>query len=1052
MEHQIFEVLQGCLSAEPNTRMRAELSLKQLELNVEFSPAIANIALASEAGPAVRQSAIVQLRGYIGRHWSIGSAKYEQGPIPDQQLKWQVRERAFSLLTSDDRKLRAAAAAAVAAMARYDWPDEWPHLFSQLVGLLHGGDRDQAHAAMCVFGEWVNSDLSGQHTEQIGTLLPQLKRIFVSSSEYSVETRIMAVRVFGDCIEIIANMSSVQNDFVDTHAPPILAEWMGPILNTFGQPLSIEGSASILPLKIECIKAIVRAAEGLPKLMVTHNASILEVLWQQLKAIEEPFLHTFVYEDTEHVESATNMLVVCDDDGNAYSADSFLIGVFEWLSKVAESKSVRKFFVARADETGGLLVPTPFFNQLVTCLLSYAQITTEMMEDWADDMDLFVADEDEDGYRFNVRVSVQELLLTLDAAFAQTLPSALNWATQERTKLALQWRQQENSNWWLVSEVILWAAGTLSGSVVSEQEGSSASGGRLDLGVLFESNVWPLAQCPAFPYGQGRAFIFASSIGQVLPAGVAAAFAEASSKAVADTQLHSAVRLSAVRAAGNFCRLLPSELVISHQGTFISGLASVIPQLSEDSAHIALDAMHAAIQVDQSIAATLEPVISQVALGIWQRYPGDVLLTSIVIDIVEEMARNKQASEAFAQRALPIIGSTISQSSDGIVISSGIDLLSGLIKGGPSPMPEGYTDAVFPLLMRILLTSADGEVLQSGQACLKYFVQKDSERIAQWRDDRGVSGLDHVIRLIALMLSPDSSESSALFVGDLVAKVVQKCSSFVSGDVLAELIRVVTTRLATAHTSSFCSSLLHPYALLVVRHPSEVVDLLDGMRFGDRTGLQVVLATWFKNYLDIQGYYSRKVSAVALTRLFALGDPRIGAIVARGDIIPNTANNGKIVTRSMSRTNPDQYTQIPAQAKIVKLLLADIEMDVESTFARPGAVGLGAVLDGVDLDNTSDGDEEDDWEDDADYDALDEMASAGKYAYLSEIVDEEGDFDGDDDDEDALNDPIYSQDLNEHLGVFFSQAIGADRDGFSSTIEPTLTSKERATLQRLCAR
>ncbi|KAJ2906117.1 hypothetical protein GGI21_004078 [Coemansia aciculifera] len=252
--------------------------------------------------------------------------------------------------------------------------------------------------------------------------------------------------------------------------------------------------------------------------------------------------------------------------------------------------------------------------------------------------------------------------------------------------------------------------------------------------------------------------------------------------------------------------------------------------------------------------------------------------------------------------------------------------------------------------------------------------------------------------------------------------------------------------------SAFCSSLLAPYALLVVRHPSEVVDLLDGMRFGDRTGLHIVLTAWFKHYLDVQGYYARKVSAVALTRLFSLKDPRINAIVAQGDIIPNTANSGKIVTRSMSRSNPDQYTQISAPAKIVKLLLADLEMDVESSFARPSAAGMGAV---TDLDNASDDDDDDegegDWEDDAEYDALDDMASAGKYAYLSDIVDDEGDCgDDDEDDEDALNDPIYSQDLNEYLSTFFRQAIGADCDGFTSTIEPTLMAKERATLQRLC--
>ncbi|KAJ2001846.1 hypothetical protein H4R26_003908 [Coemansia thaxteri] len=1055
MEHHVFEALQGCLSAEPNMRMRSELALKQLELNTEFSLAVASIALASAAGPAVQQAAIVQLRGYIGRHWSIGSAKYEQGPIPDQQIKCQVREKVFALLSSDDRKLRTAAAAAIAGLARYDWPDEWPQLFSQLVELLHGRNRGQVHAAMCVFGEWVNSDLSGQHMEQIGALLPQLKRIFVSSDEYGVETRVMSVKVFGDCIEIIANMSSVQKHFVDTHAPPILEEWMHPIVDIISQPVSTVGNVSNIPLKIECIRAVVRATEGLPRLMSAHNVLLLEALWQQLQDIQEPFLHAFVYDDSEHNESATSLLVFCDDDGSVYSIDNYLLGIFEWISKVAESKSVRKFFITKV-EGSSTASPTPLFGQLVTCLLSYAQITSEMMDDWADDMDLFVADEDEEGYRFNVRVSVQELLQILDMAFESTLPSALSWATHERTKLALQWRLQEDSRWWLVSEAILWAIGTLADSVISQKD-SRVVAGQLDLDALFESNVWPLAQSPAFPYGQGRAFIFASSIGRALPADIAAAFIGASSKAVADTQLHSAVRLSAVRATGNFCRQLTPELAKPHQDTFVRGLATVIPQLSEDSAHVALDAMHAALRVDKGITATLEPVISQVAIGIWQRYPGDVLLTSIVIDIVEDMASNEQACEAFAQRALPIIGSTISQSSDGVVISSGIDILAGLIKGGPTPMPEGYTDGIFPQLMQILLASTDSEVLQSGQACLKFFVQKDAQRVVQWRDSAGVSGLDHIIRFVALLLSPDSSESSALFVGDLATKIVQKCGSLISGDVLAELVRVVTARLATARTSSFCSSLLPFYAHLVAQHPLAVVDLLDRMRFVEQSGLPVVLAAWFKHYLDVQGYYNRKVSAVALTRLFALRDPRISAIIVPGDIVPNTANKGKIVTRSMSRSNPDQYTQISAPAKIIKLLLAEIEVDVESMFARQTAAGIGAAMGDAGASNVGeDGDdddaEEDDWEDDAEYDALDDLASAKKYGYLSDFIDgENNDDDDDDDDEDVLADPIYNQDLNQHLGVFFGQAINGDRDGFNSAIVPALTAKETMVLERLCA-
>ncbi|KAJ2345066.1 hypothetical protein GGF43_005311, partial [Coemansia sp. RSA 2618] len=117
MERQVFEALQGTLSADDAVRRSSEQLLKQLELDTGFSLAAANVALADEAGLAVRQAAMVQIRGYVNRHWSIGSVKYEAGPIPDQQAKAQVREKVFSLLTDANRKLRTVSAAVVANMA-----------------------------------------------------------------------------------------------------------------------------------------------------------------------------------------------------------------------------------------------------------------------------------------------------------------------------------------------------------------------------------------------------------------------------------------------------------------------------------------------------------------------------------------------------------------------------------------------------------------------------------------------------------------------------------------------------------------------------------------------------------------------------------------------------------------------------------------------------------------------------------------------------------------------------------------------------------------------
>ncbi|KAJ2768129.1 hypothetical protein IWQ56_003057, partial [Coemansia nantahalensis] len=64
MERQLFEALQGTLSADDAVRTNSELALKQLEQDAHFALAAATVALADEAGAAVRQAAAVQLRGY----------------------------------------------------------------------------------------------------------------------------------------------------------------------------------------------------------------------------------------------------------------------------------------------------------------------------------------------------------------------------------------------------------------------------------------------------------------------------------------------------------------------------------------------------------------------------------------------------------------------------------------------------------------------------------------------------------------------------------------------------------------------------------------------------------------------------------------------------------------------------------------------------------------------------------------------------------------------------------------------------------------------------
>jgi hypothetical protein len=93
-------------------------------------------------------------------------------------------------------------------------------------------------------------------------------------------------------------------------------------------------------------------------------------------------------------------------------------------------------------------------------------------------------------------------------------------------------------------------------------------------------------------------------------------------------------------------------------------------------------------------------------------------------------------------------------------------------------------------------------------------------------------------------------------------------------------------------------------------------------------------------------------SVVALSKLYELGDPRLGEIQVKGDLI--MPQSDRIMTRSRARAQPDQFTMIPAQLKIIKVL-------VEELLSASGPARTFDSNAGADLD---DGDENDDeWED-----------------------------------------------------------------------------------------
>jgi len=63
-------------------------------------------------------------------------------------------------------------------------------------------------------------------------------------------------------------------------------------------------------------------------------------------------------------------------------------------------------------------------------------------------------------------------------------------------------------------------------------------------------------------------------------------------------------------------------------------------------------------------------------------------------------------------------------------------------------------------------------------------------------------------------------------------------------------------------------------------------------------------------------------SVVALCKLYDLQDPRLSEVQVKGDLV--VTQSTRIMTRSRARAQPDQYTSVSAQLKIIKVLVEEL--------------------------------------------------------------------------------------------------------------------------------
>lgn len=152
------------------------------------------------------------------------------------------------------------------------------------------------------------------------------------------------------------------------------------------------------------------------------------------------------------------------------------------------------------------------------------------------------------------------------------------------------------------------------------------------------------------------------------------------------------------------------------------------------------------------------------------------------------------------------------------------------------------------------MNTTEGAILRPGVEAIKFMLMHDHQQVFSWHDDNNTSGLEVCLILIDRLLGPTMEDNAASEVGGLAAELVEKAGTERLGPFLAQLLRAVATRLATAEAASFIQSLILVFARLSLTGARDVVEFLYQIEINGANGLQVVLSKWLENSVNFAGY------------------------------------------------------------------------------------------------------------------------------------------------------------------------------------------------------
>ncbi|KAL0951964.1 hypothetical protein HGRIS_008615 [Hohenbuehelia grisea] len=1037
---EIAETLTATLNPDPNIRIGAELKLASHLSHPEAGLALSQLLLAQDVDMPLRQisarvlrrhSASLALKKYVNERWSPYFPAFK-GDAPSVDVKNQIRQAIFQGLSDPSRKIRSLSAVSLSLIASCDWPDEYPDLLTALINLLSSGSPDSVHGSMQVFAEFIKSDLTeDQILPMLRQLLPVLLDILGSTEKHSALTRSRTVSVFQQCVMALFMVKDQHGAAVKEATASVLPVW----LEAFRVLLNIDPASDVsssdnwdgLTIRVQIYKALNTIHTCFPRSLTTYLPDFLSSSVAHLHQLYPTFERCYL--------DATDAVPGTSEDGSIELAQ-LTCPLLDFVGAVARGGKARDWF----NEAN--------LSVLVSAVLNHVQITNEDEETWESNANAFVAQEDDETQAYSIRVAGFDLMSSLIDCTPARVAAICQNLIQQVVESSRQAREAGKPDWWRLLEAVLAMIGSQSEALLDcvDDEEDAGRPKPIDIEFLLVNVIPSVLQLSQYPFLQGRAFVFASQFAKLLPLQLAGQYLEAAVQVIEASEPGVPVKVSAVKAIHNFCQGGEDSAIEPFVLRIAKDLGPFLLITSEDTLSLVLESLSVVLEVSNGAWMTPELANNLVLaiLEVWAKNNKDPIFLSIFTDILSTLSSSpaQDVYPTVVKQALPTLCHSIASAkqNESWIASSALEMVSSLVEGSPeSGLGEGFFAVLAPSLFHCLGDAEDRDVLQNGVSCLTLIVRKDSSQLLGWSDGSGRSGLDHVLVVIAKLLQ-NEDESGGLVIGDLIIHLLRNVGDAIL-PVLPELLHAMLRRMTAAKTATFLQSLVIPFAFLIYKQRDTLLSLLESTTIDGRSGLDIFIQTWCENAETFQGFWPSRLSTVALTQLYAAERPSLQNLTVKGDIIIKPETKNVIMTRSKTKSSPQEFTRVPFPVKALKILLHDVQSGGESATITAGN-------DTVDIDSDDGNDE---W---ADEEKLNQGFKDDEFAFLSDMLGPRGmAFDNDDilddnDDEDLKNDEISTMDLQNHLLTFFKACAAQNTSNFAATVQQ-MSVEEIAVIQRL---